>query len=769
MLDYEVIALVRKDENKVNTWSITHKGFDPESHNHIAPVNTVGNGFVCCRGFMEEQHTGIAGLGGIYMSEVFGNGSFTPMKREGQELVNAPNFLWVDIALDSVALQVAPERMRDYEETLDMKHGVFTRRYKYLSGDKPLADLTFTRFVSRADVHLAGQSISVTPLKEALDIRVSLGFDSEVKNLNNINNGPGPIQPGKKHSHAVYRDAYSLCSRVDNKEGNKLAFAQKVIAPGADVYPEGNVIVVHACIPAGETVTIQKLIAIVASSHNNSALIHALSRMDCSPSYDDVLNAHKSAMVDFWENADVTIEGDDESLRSLRYNIFQFAQSCPRHAEDSSIGARGLTGELYEGGVFWDTEIFMLPYLTMTDPDTARKVLMFRHKTLPEAKTHAEANWFKGAMYGWHVNSKGVEQTPVGDGAYYSVHVIADIAFAVSEYWNASGDDAFIIVNGLEILIETARFWASRVTRREDGLYDIMAVRGPNDYGVLVNNNLYTNMMARENLLSCERILRIFTSKHRQLIDSLTLRLNLDRSEIDEWLEIAKNIVLPFDAGRGLWLEDETWLRRKPIDIEVAKPSAQPIIDTTIPYEALPFYQIANQADVILVMKNLPWRFTDDQIAVAFDHYKTKTAFDSSHAYSVFALTAARLGRPAEALGYFDECINLDLRNVQLNTINGLHCANFSGAWQVAIFGFGGVSIKEDKLEIAPNLPVHWNSLSFHLHYRDSLLHISASHNEICVRMLEYSGVPVKLSIHGKFFELSNPGEEVVLVEEKAS
>jgi kojibiose phosphorylase len=389
--------------------------------------------------------------------------------------------------------------------------------------------------------------------------------------------------------------------------------------------------------------------------------------------------------------------------------------------------------------VFWDTEIFMLPFFSMTNPAAAKNLLMFRYHTLPEARRHAEANWFKGAMYGWQVNAQGVEQTPQGVGAYYSIHVIADIAFAILEYLNATGDDEFFLNQGMEILIETARFWQSRATKREDGKYDIIAVRGPNEYAPLVNNNLYTNMMARENLLLC--------AKH------------VGGEEAGIWREIAENLVLPYDGEHNLWLEDDAWLRRKPVDMAKAKPTAKRIIDTEIPYEALPFYQITKQADVLHVMKNLPWHFTKKQIETAFDYYLPKTAFDSSLAYSMFALMAARLGRPEEALGVFDKCINLDIRNVQLNTISGLHFANFGGSWQAAVFGFGGVEVFSDKLKLSPNLPERWDRLKFRLRYRGALLEIEAAHGSTHVTLLEPGANPVDVELRGQGFTLGKAGD----------
>ncbi|MDR1665291.1 MAG: hypothetical protein LBR83_10315, partial [Clostridiales bacterium] len=404
----------------MNNWSINKKGYDPETHNHFAPVYTVGNGYMCCRGFMEEQREGVAGLGGIYMAGVFGRASYKPWKGEGQELVNLPNFFWVDIDIDGKPLVLSPENLRGYTETLDVKNAVFTRSYQYFLNGKPLAEFTFTRFLSRADIRIAGQQITVTPLADGLTVQLRLGTDPGVTNLNEVSSEPYPVQPGKKHWDILSRDAESLRVCVRGGEKTELAFVQRVTAEGVEVSPGEYAITARVNKPAGEPVTVQKLVSVYKSDTGSvplpadGPLAKARAKMENAPGYSEVLSAHQKAMSAFWESADVRVEGDDETQISLRYNILQLEQSFPRHTSEVSIGARGLTGEMYEGSVFWDTEIFMLPFFTMTDPAAAKNLLMFRYHTLPEAREHAASNWFKGAMYGWQVNARGVEQTPQG-------------------------------------------------------------------------------------------------------------------------------------------------------------------------------------------------------------------------------------------------------------------------------------------------------------------------------------------------------------------
>lgn len=705
----------------MENWSVARRGYDPLTHAHFAPVNTVGNGLICCRGFMEEAREGICALGGIYMAGIFGSAAYKPWKGEGQELANLPNIFRAEITIDGEPLKISAETLTDFAETLDIKNACFTRGYTYALGGEPIAKLTFERFCSWADERIACQRVSVKPLKPGLDVRIELTLDPIVTNLNEVSSEPYPVQPGRKHWETIFQDETTLCVRLDDASGTRLTFRQRVTQAAPLVF--------------------EKIIALCEDVP--------------SISFDEAFALHRAATAAFWEASDVELSGDGEAQTALRYSLLQLEQSRPRLTDKVSIGARGLTGEMYEGSVFWDTEIFMLPFFSMTNPEAAKRLLMFRYHTLPESRDHAKSNWFEGAMYGWQVNACGVEQTPHGVGAYYSVHVVADIAYAIQDYWNATGDDGFLLQYGLEILLETARFWRSRVTKRSDGLYDIMAVRGPNEYDVLVNNNLYTNMMARENLLLCERLMGVFSERYPDELKNLTKRLGFNQSEFDAWREVAEKLVLPYDGENDLWLEDDTWLRRKPVDMAKAKPGEKRIIDTAIPYEALPLYQITKQADVLHAMKNLPWRFTKAQIEAAYRHYLPKTAFDSSLSYSMFALMAARLGKAQEALGFFNKCAHLDIRNVQLNTISGLHFANFGGTWQAAAFGFGGVSVFQDRLDISPNLPPSWKRMAFKLRYRGALLAVEIGAG---VRVELLNAADVRVSLCGKEYRLCESG-----------
>lgn len=743
-------------------WILTDSNYDPKKQLHTFPVYTIGNGLFCCRGFFEEEQEGIAGLGGIYMARVFGRADYRPWAGEGRELVNVPNFFWMKITIQGQTATISKKQMKDYSMELDLQHGILNRSYIYTIDGLPAVKLEFQRFASRSCIYTAGQSVQVTPLLENLDIVVEMGINPDITNLNMVSSEPYPVQPGRKQYETLIHTPDLTSVVIKKPDEIRLAFAQKTEIQGGAVLEAETAHRFLIQNKKGETAVLKKLVSISLSPEDGMEVEKTVKkRLAHVSSYDEEINAHKEAMRLFWEAADISLEGNSEDQLAIRYNILQLDQSCPSHTNRYSIGARGLTGEMYEGSIFWDTEIFMLPFFSLTAPDTAKKLLEFRYHTLDEARKHAKSNWFQGAMYGWQVNADGVEQTPQGVGAYYSIHVIADIAYAVLDYWNCTDDDRFMLDKGLEILIETARFWASRVSRRTDGSYDIMAVRGPNEYDVLVNNNLYTNMMARENLILCRQVTEQFSQQHPRQLEELMTRLNLELDEMETWLDIEKNIILPYHEKLDLWLEDDTYERRMPLDMKKAKPTAKRIIDTTIPYEALPCYQVSKQADVLHLMKNLPWYFTKEQIKTAFEFYHPKTAFDSSLAYSMFSLMAARVGNLEKAVTYYERSSRLDIMNVQLNTISGLHLANFGGTWQALVFGFAGIQITKDKVFINPHLPSRWNRLTFKLCIKGSWLRFQISHTQVRIEHLSGKEQAVVCQIRETICSLSK-GQSIV-------
>jgi len=720
---------------------------------------SLGNGYMGVRGFFEEAQEAM--LGGIYLAGVFGRGAVMGWQGRHQELVNAPNCFFVCIEIAGEIVRPRPGRISQYRRCLDMECGLLRRSYVWTSSTGTRVRVQFERFVSLTHLHLAGQRIVITPLTGTPQVTLHAGIHTEVTNLIADTLKPEPTRPGLGHLKTTSHDPDTAVVRVaSGHDGLSIAQGQsvRVTASGRELsgvpgWSQDVPTLRFRCRgKANRSIVLTKLVHTYTSRDGRVPPFQQVRRsMKQKRTYDELLTLHTREWATRWHAADIRIQGHEEDQRALRFNLFHLMQACPRHDPRLSIGARGLTGEMHEGGIFWDTEIFKLPFFVLSDPQAARNLLRYRHHTLPAARRHARDLWFEGAMYAWKSGSDGTEQTEMNVGAYYAIHIVADIAHAVHGYWEASGDEEFMQNYGTEILIETARFWSSRahydpVRRR----YTILAVRGPNEYDVIVNNSLYTNMMAVENVRHAQQAIARLKKTAPVLWRTLARKLRFKASELSAWTRLVRGMTICYDRTNDLYLEDDMYRHRVPFDLRRGKPTGRRVIDSTLPYEAMALYQITKQSDVITLMNLLPQRFTPKQCRNAYRYYEPRTVHDSSLSYSPHGVMAARLGLHRAAYRYFRESAYLDLDDGQLNTTSGLHYANLGGTWQIAVLGFAGVRIINGVLELAPNLPTAWKQMRFRLHYRGALLHFTLAGKRVEMTVERKATAPATVRIDGK-------------------
>ncbi len=697
-------------------------------------VFTLGNGYLGCRGFFDEEQEGeVETLGGIYMAGVFGAGALKAWNGMHRELVNTPNFLWTSIQVDGEQLLQRPKRVAAFKRELDMRRGILMRSFIWKAADGARTRISFERFMSVADIHHAGQRIVIEPLDGPAKISLTAGIDAGVKQHNMVTTLPLPIQPGRPQLETTFVGDDIIEAKVFTRpdgvticEGQSLDFRAeggtgKIKSASTKVRLGTGF---TAKIAKGGVLTVTKVVTFFTSRDGEPRKLVA-DAMASAPGYDELLSRHVAAWEKKWESADIVVEGCDEDQQAIRYNLFQLMQAAPRHDSRLSLGARGLSGEMHEGSVFWDNEIFKLPFFTMTDPAATRSMLTYRYRTLPAAKQHAKDLWFDGAMYAWKAGVDGLEETEVGVGAYYAIHIVADIAYAIRQYWAMTGDDDFLFKYGAEILLETARFWKSRMQFNAAGkYYEIRAVRGPNEYDTIVNNNAYTNYFAEQNLRSALEAAELMREKAPAAWKKLAAKCKFTPEEEKSWKDVLGKMLLPRGKD-GLILEDDCYLLRAPFDFKRGKVDGRRVVDWALPLEAMPFYQITKQSDVVTLVNLFPDRFTAKDAKKAYDFYEPRTVHDSSLSFAPYAVMAARLGMTGEAYRYFRECAYLDIVDTQLNSISGVHFANLGGTWQAVVFGFGGVKASLDgQIKIEPHLPEAWKSLSFKLHYKGEILSV---------------------------------------------
>ena len=451
-----------------------------------------------------------------------------------------------------------------------------------------------------------------------------------------------------------------------------------------------------------------------------------------SISYDSALVRAGAALGRRREDSDVAIDGDPEAQSAVRYVIYQLMANCSSRDPSVSIGARGLTHTRYKGCCFWDTEMFILPFFLLSDPEAARSLLSFRVRTLPQAREHARKMNGTGARYPWMVSLDGSEQCESWDIGCSEVHVTADIAYALGQYLDWTGDGGFFLGGGAAALIETARFWPSRYSPAPDGGVNLLFCKGPDEYCGITSNNLYTNVMVRHNVdlaaRAAERLSRLDAGQYAQL--------GLTGDEIKSWRELYGKIKLPRDPETGRWRQDDTFHLLEPVDMGALKPDDSAAY-SRVCFDALQRLKVIKQADVLLLMTRMPELFSREEKLAAWEDFEPLCIHDSTLSFATHALFAAQNGLSDDAMRYFTKALWLDLRDVMCNTgKEGLHLACLGETYQSLVFGFAGLHLEDSQPVLSPNLPEGWRSLRFRFHFRGARFEARVTHDGAVIEPL---------------------------------
>ena len=457
--------------------------------------------------------------------------------------------------------------------------------------------------------------------------------------------------------------------------------------------------------------------------HDQVAAALALAKLT---GWDQLLAEQRAFLDDFWAGADVEVVGDPEIQQAVRFALFQVLQSGAR-AEIRPIAAKGLTGPGYDGHTFWDTETFVLPVLNFTQPAAAADALRWRHSVLPLARERATDLGLKGAAFPWRTID-GQECSgywPAGTAAF---HINADIARAVLDYVNATGDEKFEREVGVEILVETARLWRSIGHHDAEGRFRIDGVTGPDEYSAIKDNNIFTNLMAQRNLAAAADL----AEKH----DDVAEQLGVTTEEAASWRDAAKAMMMPYDRRLGVHPQHEGFTEHAVWDFNHTPEEGYPLL-LHYPYFDLYRKQVVKQADLVLAIHMCGDAFTDEQKARDFAYYEPLTVRDSSLSACTQAVVAAEVGQLELAHEYLAEAALMDLRDLERNTRDGMHMASLAGAWIALIQGFGGMRQTPDGLTFAPRLPNGFSRLKFHMRYRGRLLRVTVTRHEATYELVD--------------------------------
>jgi kojibiose phosphorylase len=712
-------------------WILEETSFEPGAQHHKETIFTTGNGYLSTRGAFEEGYPGDR-------RATFVHGVFDDVPISFTELANAPDWLPLTILLDGERFSLDSGRVESYRRELDLRTGVLTRSVRWRSPAGHSAWLKFERFASLADEHLLCLRCSITPEFEG-EVEVRPALNAHMDNEGTAHwlwTGQGIVPEAGEGADPIY----SLQTRT-RRSGIELALAMRILTSQSparsDFWDAQGVPTVnlHFAARAGETITVDKLTGIATSRDGATPGALAAEHARGAAGWEAALEAQRRAWAEEWERCDVEIEGDDEAQLAVRFSLFQLLIAAPRHDDRVNIGAKTLSGFGYRGHCFWDTEIFMLPVFIYTAPHIARNLLDYRHMRLPAAREKARANGYEGAQFPWESAATGEEVTPswvpdftnrgglvriwTGD---IEIHISADIAYAAQLYWRASGDDAWFIERGAELVLDTAKFWASRAEwNAAEKRFEFRDVIGPDEYHDHVDNNFYTNYLARWNLRAALEALEWMKEHAPERAEELTGQLDLGAERLAQWREVIARIHLPVRAD-GLIEQFSGYFQRREVDLEALEPR-QISVQALLGIEGASQTQVIKQPDVLMLQYLLRSEFSDAQVRMNYEYYSRRTdhTFGSSLGPAVQAIMACDVGQPEEAYEHFIRAARADLRDVRGNAQDGIHGASAGGTWQAVVFGFGGLRLTGERHSTQACLPRHWKRLAFRFMHRGRL------------------------------------------------
>lgn len=702
-------------------WTITEKTFDPVSQHHKETIFTIGNGYLSTRGALEEGYPGES-------RATFVHGVFDDVPVSFTELANAPDWLALTVLLNGEKFSLASGKTLDFVRELDLRTGVLTRSVRWQSPSGHTARLKFERFASLADEHLLCLRCEVTPEFDGeVEIRAALNGNTDNEGITHWR----LVEQARKNGNMA-------CLRTrTRKSGIDLALTMRLLgtpAPQPEYWDVENVPTLRQVYPArnGETISLTKLVGIATSRDTDAPLALALERVSKPGSWGEALSAQKLAWSREWDRTDVVIEGDEEAQIAVRFSLFQLLIAAPRHDNRVNIGAKTLSGFGYRGHAFWDTEIFMLPVFTYTAPHIARNLLDYRSLTLPAARAKAREAGYEGAWFAWESAATGEEVTPTWVPDFHdkkklarvwtgdlAIHISADVAYAAHQYWRATGDDAWFARNGAELVLDTAKFFASRAEwQAERNCYSYSDVIGPDEYHDHVNNNAYTNRLAQWNIQTALTTLTWLEKNHPQKAAELTGALDLTPERLAKWRDVAEKICLNI-APNGLMEQFDGFFKLHDVNLADYEPRTKSMHEI-FGIEAANDYQVLKQPDVLMVQYLLHDEYSDAQIRANYDYYNPRTdhTYGSSLGPSIQAIVACLMGDVDAAYDHFIRAARADLRDVRGNAGDGIHAASAGGVWLAIVFGFGGLRIRADGYTTHPNLPKGWQSITFRVTLR---------------------------------------------------
>ena len=727
-----------------NEFIIPERMYNEKENLKFESLFALSNSYLGIRGSHEERTK-------ISLPYFYINGVFDKSETFMRELATLPNPLGIRFYIEKELIGIEDCEILEYLRELDIKNGILWKSLILRDSKGRETKIEGCRFASRKNIHRIGIIYNLTPINYDGIIEVESETDGSIINFADA--------PRFKVKHTVTLKN----EKLSDFAGNYIEVATRDrnlhIGVGSyiDAFKDGESVLgnrnfnsfgekslefADVKVKAGEKINFVKYIAVytendVHKEEIKKSVTKEITDFIQKGFYKEIVD-HCLEYSKLWDMADIKIDCDKELNKAIRFNIFHLMSTGSSTNDSINIGAKLLTGEEYGGHAFWDTELFMLPFFSYVFPDIAKNLVSYRFNLLDAAKENAQKNGYKGAQYPWESADDGTEQCPAytiePDGscyrcyvADYEHHVSAAVAYGIYNYTRITGDLEFFYNKGIYILIETARFWASRCEYIEkEDRYEIRKVTGPDEWHEPVDNNVYTNYLARWNLLYVKRKLDELKKDNYSLYSNVIEKTEFSDKEAAKLQAIADKIYLPKMAGRNILEQFEGYFDLKDCIIEKYDENDWPVRPEILKELTVDKTSLIKQADVVMLMYLLENEFSAEEIKDNYHYYEKRTLHGSSLSPAIYSIVGLRTGDKGKAYRYLRRAAFIDLLNLQKNTREGIHAANAGGVWQVIVFGFAGVKTDDrGELVINPNMPESWKNLNFKIWHNGKRLSIN--------------------------------------------
>lgn len=764
----------------IDEWALVETEFDAALQGRTETLFAIGNGYLGLRGNLEEGRDGYA-----YGTFINGFHETWPIRhaeeafgfaRVGQTIVNVPDAKIIRLYVDDEPFVLSEADILKYSRRLDFADGALVRELEWRTPSGKRVLIRSKRMVSFTDRHLALIDYDITLLDADASVLISSQILNRQDGVDEFHANPAAEAAGFDPRKAESFQDRVLQPRLKRVNGTRYLLGYRTtnsgmtIAAGAEHVLEtenewdqtsqiDDDLAKHVYrVKAKAGVPIRLVKTITYHSSRGVPVRELADRCDRTldrareTSPEEQFAKQREWLDDFWARSDVEIEGQPAIQQAARWNIFQLAQSTAR-TDGGGVAAKGVSGSGYGGHYFWDTEVYVLPFLSYTAPLVARNALRFRQNMLEAARSRAAELNQHGALFPWRTIN-GQESSAYYAAGTAQYHIDADISYALMQYVSATGDDDFLARGAIDILVETARLWADLGFWRSNGddHFHIHGVTGPDEYTTVVNDNLYTNVMARSNLRQAARAVELLKAVEPAAYERMVARLKLEDGEVLEWSRAADKMHIPFDPKAGIHPQDAAFLEKELWDLENTPASKRPLL---LHFHPLVIYrfQVLKQADVVLALLLQGNEFTPEQKRKDFEYYDALTTGDSTLSAVVQSIIAAEVGYHELSLKYFMSALFVDLADLHHNTSDGIHVASTGGVWSALVYGFGGMRDHGGRITFEPRLPTEWTKLTFRITLHGTRVRVEVGQDAMVLTVEE--GESATFSVRDEFVHVA--------------